>query len=72
MGAKVELANTTRGPWMVIAEAGTDRHGRYTWLCECRHCGHEMVIESWRLQQFKYRACPGCLADEGTSQARLR
>jgi len=56
--------------WLkVIKRAPENRHGRVSWVCECK-CGNTCIVTGHELQQKKTRSC-GCLKKEHTTAVDL-
>lgn len=65
----VDLTGQTFGRLKVIRRAPENRHGRVSWICECK-CGNECIVTGHELQQKKTKSC-GCLLREPTTTVDL-
>jgi hypothetical protein len=57
------------GRLVVLARAGSDKHGKAIWSCAC-DCGNEVVLSSNVLVRGKARSC-GCLRSEMRRERNL-
>jgi len=65
-----DLTGQTFERLKVIRRAPENRHGRVSWVCECK-CGNECIVTGHELQQKKTKSC-GCLQRETTTTVDLR
>lgn len=64
-----DLSGQIFGWLKVVERAPENRHGRVSWVCECK-CGNECVVTGHELQQGKTKSC-GCLRKVQTTTVDL-
>jgi len=67
----VDMAGKKIGKWTVLEEAGYNKYGNITWLCQCE-CGREVVVVGNSLRRDKSKKCRSCVRlTHGESRTRL-
>lgn len=64
-----DLSGQIFGWLKVVERAPENRHGRVSWICECK-CGTKCIVTGHELQQKKTKSC-GCLRKVQTRAADL-
>ena len=63
---KINLIGQKFGRLLVISEAGSDKHQKIKWLCQC-DCNVEKVVHGYSLRRGDTKSC-GCLKRELTTE----
>lgn len=58
MSSKIDLTGQRVGKLIVVKEAGRDKHGGVTWLCQC-DCGNTRIVSNGCLKRKVTTSC-GC------------
>lgn len=70
MGRKLHLTGQRFNRFVVLSEAGKDKHGATFWLCQC-DCGEVRRVRTTHLRLGVSKSC-GCLQREVAAQSKTK
>ena len=70
MSSKIDLTGKVFGRLAVVSDAGSNKHGKVMWLCECE-CGTQSVVCGSDLRTGHTKSC-GCLSRDVASSGNYK